>query len=247
MFEHHDAPGDLDLVPHYLADRYVLREQLRVPSPWLTGHLISAGVNEELAAAEADLVSFAWTVPWERERTRRLLGLGFEQGFPGPPLEHAVLLIGRPGAGLLLARNRAIGDVTETERYLRVLRRVTVIKFACRAHLVDRKAARGAGGPRHRRVPRCGPGRPVCRRPGVRLPDLAREELRARSSRPRSADHRAGRTGRQSGTSSHRARADRRVEHRRPTAPTRAVGSYRGSTRSEDLVFLVPMLPAEFK
>ena len=248
VFEHHDAPGDLDLVPHYLADRYVLREQLRVPSQWLTGHLISAGVNEELAAAEADLVSFAWTVPWERERTRRLLGLGFEQGFPGPPLEHAVLLIGRPGSGLLLARNRAIGDVTETERYLRVLRRVTVIKFACRAHLADRKSAPAAladlvtGG-----YLGAVPADPYAedRAFGYRI--SPGEELRAPQPQAPGAQI-TGRGGPGDNLTP--------LPIERGQIVVWSIGADRtdqggrvvpGSTRSEDLVFLVPMLPAEFK
>ena len=44
---------------------------------------------------EVDLVEFSWAVPWERERTRRLLGLGFEAG-TRPGAEKFVQ--GRPGA-----------------------------------------------------------------------------------------------------------------------------------------------------
>ena len=134
--ERRDAPGDLDPLPHYLADRYVLREQMRAPAGWLATHLVPGGTGGEPAA---DLIAFAWTVPWERERTRRLLGLGFEQGRNGPSADRNALLAGRPGAGLLVGRNRSAGDVVDTDRHLRVVRRALILKLAVRAYLIDRQ------------------------------------------------------------------------------------------------------------
>ncbi len=134
-----DATGDLDPTPHYLADRYVLREMMRTPSQWLAATLTPAGGAPEQVAPEADLVAFAWAVPWERERTRRLMGLGFERG-PGGPWDRFALVEGRPGAALLTGRNRSVGDLVGNDQYLRVARRALVLKLAVRAYQSDRNA-----------------------------------------------------------------------------------------------------------
>ncbi|AMV27862.1 hypothetical protein VT84_25895 [Gemmata sp. SH-PL17] len=240
VLEEGDTGGDLDVEPHYLADRYVLREQMRVPGQWLAPHLVTAGGSDELAAAEADLVSFAWTVPWERERTRRLVGLGFEQGFPGPSLQHTLFLVGRPGAGLFLARNRSIGDVVETERYLRVMRRVGAIKFACRAHLMDRKSTPAtlaelvAGG-----YLRAAPVDPYSdgRAFGYRI--SPGEELRSSTQlRGGPADDTMIRTVSAGQILVWSVGADR-TDQGGHVAP--------GGVRAEDIVFLVPMHAIEFK
>ncbi len=138
VIERRDAPGELDPHPHYLADRYVLREQLTAPTPWLATGLAPTGGIPEQGTAGADLVAFAWTVWWERERTRRLLGLGFEQGASGPHGRQMGLLSGRPGAGLLLTRNRSVGDLIETDRHLRTHRRAMALKLAVRAYQGDK-------------------------------------------------------------------------------------------------------------
>ena len=139
--ERRDVPGDLDTLPHYLADRYRLREQMRAPGSWLSANLTPVGGTEEQIAGEVDLVAFAWTVSWERERTRRLLGLGFEQGASGPVAERAGVVSGRPGSGMLLTRNRSVGDLVENDRNLRAQRRAMILKLAVRAYQTDRRSA----------------------------------------------------------------------------------------------------------
>jgi hypothetical protein len=128
-----DPDGPFDPTPHYLAERYAIRETLRGPSQWLPAALAPPGKNPDSPNAEVDLVTFAWAVPWERERTRRLVGLGFEAGRPAD----FGLIAGRPGAPIL-ARPRVPSDLPETERTVRALRRATTLKLALRAYRADR-------------------------------------------------------------------------------------------------------------
>lgn len=104
------------------------------PNQWLQTSLTPPGGLPERAAPEVDLVTFAWSVPWERERTRRLVGLAPDAP-PGSDL--FALVSGRPGASLL-ARNRSATDAAEGEMYLRVARRVVVLKAAVLAYRAER-------------------------------------------------------------------------------------------------------------
>jgi hypothetical protein len=124
-----DTTAPFDPRPHLLAERYVLRERQKAPSGWLPDRLTPPAGNREASNPEVDLVAFAWTVPWERERTRRLLGLGFEAGFePDARREVYGLIRGRPGA----ADMRPKPDMVEPDRALRVLRRAVILKLAVR-------------------------------------------------------------------------------------------------------------------
>jgi hypothetical protein len=128
-----DPSGPFDPAPHYLAERNVLREALKSPTHWLPAHLAPPGANADAVAPEADLVGVAWAVPWERERTRRLVGLGYESG----PSSDYRYLIGRPGFGLMI-RPRLSGELANLERSLRVHRRAAILKLALRAYRADR-------------------------------------------------------------------------------------------------------------
>jgi hypothetical protein len=87
---------------------------------------------DELGAPDpiVDLVSTAWAVPWERERTRRLVGLGHEAGLT---LDHPALS-GRPGASLFAVRNRKKFDLEENDRLTRVIRRAEVLLLAVQVY-----------------------------------------------------------------------------------------------------------------
>ena len=74
-------PGVLP-TPHFLAERYALREAEKVPGQWLPQRNAPETGPTEEANNEAELVALGWAVPWERERTRRLVGLGYEAGPP---------------------------------------------------------------------------------------------------------------------------------------------------------------------
>lgn len=123
-----------DPTPHLLAERHVLREGMKTPAQWLPVLLASPGTSPDATTTEVDLVGLAWAVPWERERTRRLVAMGFEAGYP---TSHPSV-IGRPGLGLLIGRARSPRDLTELERLLTTHRRAAILKLALRAYRSDR-------------------------------------------------------------------------------------------------------------
>ena len=91
-----DEPGGpFDPTPHMLAERYILREAMKAPNQWLPNFIKPRDRDQEAVAVEVDVVTFAWTVPWEQERTRRLIGLRYETGLDRP---RAMLVRGRPGS-----------------------------------------------------------------------------------------------------------------------------------------------------
>ena len=120
---------------HALADRYVVREMMKAPAQWMAVRLTPHGWLPEQLAAEADLIAFAWTVPWEKERTRRLIGLGLESG---QSRERFTTLAGRPGASLLVNRSRTADDLADAARYVCAIRRALVLKCAVRRYQAER-------------------------------------------------------------------------------------------------------------
>lgn len=127
--------------PYLLAERYVLRELQKAPNQWLPGQLTAQQGQKELVEAESDLIEFAWSVPWERERTRRLAGLGIE---PGNRKEYRRLTRGRPGFALLSSRTPSPDDLADFDQQLRLLRRVTILRVAIRLHQMERGTPPGA-------------------------------------------------------------------------------------------------------
>ncbi len=126
-------PDQFDAAPYFLAERYVLREGMKAPAQWLPNLIAPPGGNLEAIATEVDLVGVAWAVPWERERTRRIVGLGFESGLPANPK----VVLGRPGTGLLIGRIRNPADLIDIDRQLCGLRRTAALKVALRAYRAD--------------------------------------------------------------------------------------------------------------
>lgn len=130
-----DNPAPFDPTLHALAERHVVRELMKAPNQWLPDYLTLAGESKDRTNPEVDLIAFAWTVPWERERTRRLVGLGLETA--SRPV--AVPLIrGRPGSGFLLGRNVSYDDLTEYDRIIRVFRRGVLLKLAVRLYEAEK-------------------------------------------------------------------------------------------------------------
>jgi hypothetical protein len=128
-----EPPAPFDPTPFFLAERHVLREGMKAPAQWLP-YLISApDAHPEATAAEVDLVGLAWAVPWERERTRRIVGLGFESG---QPADHSVVL-GRPGVGFLIGRARSPRDLIDREHLISAPRRAALLKVALRAYRAE--------------------------------------------------------------------------------------------------------------
>jgi len=127
-----DTTQLFDPSPHFLSERYVIREAMKAPAQWLPHVLGFQEKSPEVQAPEVGLVTLAWAVPWERERTRRLVGLGFETGHQ---MDYR-LITGRPGVGLLI-RPRLPAELTEVERNLRAYRRAALLKLALRAYRAE--------------------------------------------------------------------------------------------------------------
>jgi hypothetical protein len=126
-----------DPVPHQLADRYVVREQMKAPSEWLPKLVTPPGRDKDAPNPEVDLVAFAWSVPWERERTRRLVAYGLEAAHAD---DYRRLTHGRPGAALLAVRPASSGELAGLDRFLRACRRGVAVSLACRLYRHDRGA-----------------------------------------------------------------------------------------------------------
>lgn len=125
-----DETAPFDPHPYILADRSVIRGMMQAPSQWLPQSLNTHAGLAEQTAAEADLVAIAWTVWWERERTRRLVGMANESLRP----DSKGLLVGRPGSPILQGRSRAIGEMSDRDVQLRTTRRSVLLKSAIRTY-----------------------------------------------------------------------------------------------------------------
>jgi hypothetical protein len=87
--EHERAPPPDPKAPA-LADQVMMRNSVRNPSGWYPLYarqfLSARGLSDEeqqaRAEAEASFLQFCWTVPWEKERLRRAIGL---RNSPDPP------------------------------------------------------------------------------------------------------------------------------------------------------------------
>ncbi|MBX9581746.1 MAG: hypothetical protein K2X87_15695, partial [Gemmataceae bacterium] len=124
-----DPHAPFDPTPYLLAQRYVLRGLMSAPNQWLPDAITPPGKSKDAAGPEADLVSFAWTVPWERERTRRLVGAAYEAADRHGPYP---LVRGRPGAQLLVAWGTAPTDLADLDRAVRAYRRGLAVCLAVR-------------------------------------------------------------------------------------------------------------------
>jgi hypothetical protein len=120
-----------DPLPYVLAERHVLREQMKAPTEWLPDLLTPAGKDREAANPAVDLVAFGWSVPWERERTRRLVAYGLD---PDHADDYRRLTRGRPGAGLMNLRNLAPGDLAGQDQFTRTCRRALIVQLAARIY-----------------------------------------------------------------------------------------------------------------
>jgi len=134
-----DAAPPFDAQPHLLAERYVMRELAKAPGQFLPPLLTPPGKDREQFSPIVDLVGTAWNVPWERERTRRLTGLGYERGEPDATARS--LLRGRPGIGVFLARKLTPNEMFVNDRSLRLHRRALILLMAIRLHVQETGAA----------------------------------------------------------------------------------------------------------
>ncbi len=131
-----DPVEAFDPRPHVLAERYVMRDMAKAPGQFLPAQLTPPGTSPEQTVALVDLIGVAWSVPWERERTRRLLGVGFETG--NPTRANRLLVQGRPGTSVFLIRKQSPDEMIDNDRQLRLHRRAALLALAIRLHQVEK-------------------------------------------------------------------------------------------------------------
>ncbi len=86
VLDHHTATRPPESMEMFTVERMIARNTFNAPSQWLKQTLIDrmhpANRSSEKspvaarAELEANLLSFSWVVPWERERLHRIIGLG---------------------------------------------------------------------------------------------------------------------------------------------------------------------------
>jgi hypothetical protein len=164
--EHATAPPENPNAPA-LADQVMLRNAVRNPQTWYPEYarqfVNARGLTEEdvrqRADAEATFLQFCWTVPWEKERLRRAVGL---RNAPAPPpgiidrltaglarrtvapknpkaQEANAYLVGMPGLGLMEMLNSGTDTFRlvawENDRLARL--RLVILAVALRLHEAD--------------------------------------------------------------------------------------------------------------
>ncbi len=133
-----DPVEAFDPRPHVLAERYIMRDMAKAPGQFLPAQLTPPGTNPEQTTPLVDLIGVAWSVPWERERTRRLLGVGFETG--NPTRANRLLVQGRPGTSVFLTRKQSPDEMIDNDRQVRLHRRAALIALAIRLHQVEKRS-----------------------------------------------------------------------------------------------------------
>lgn len=142
ILEADEPAGPFDPRPHFLAERFIMRDQAKAPGQVLPNQLTPPGRDLEQTTPLVDLIGTAWNVPWERERTRRLLGAGYERGQPSARLRAWV--IGRPGVMIFLARKLTAEEMAESDRQIRVHRRVVLLSAAVRLYQAEKGSTPGS-------------------------------------------------------------------------------------------------------
>ncbi len=123
-----------------LAAQSVSRRAINTPSQWMPNYLDGIQFNNitttsEEAQTESDVVAFMWSVPWEQERLRRVIGLG---NVPTWSLEQRDYLRGLPGAVFLGIRSgELIRSRKEADVIVQTHHRAAMLKIALRLHHAD--------------------------------------------------------------------------------------------------------------
>jgi len=113
-----------------LAERYVVRESMAAPSAWLEERLPFSGESTESIDSTVNLLSTAWSVPWERERTHRLLGLTYENSQSA----EMAYLRGRPGGNLFYQRRTTPESLVERDLRRQAARRLLILALSLAAY-----------------------------------------------------------------------------------------------------------------
>ena len=120
----HEARSKFDPQTVRLSQQVVIRNGVDFPSRWAARYFDQvrpdgtrrpwdqSGSTSVSAETESTFLGFAWTVPWEKERHRRAVGLG---NVPGWEHEQFEYLDGMPGMMALGGYQRVVPDKTLTE------------------------------------------------------------------------------------------------------------------------------------
>ncbi len=141
LADHDRLAGD-DRADVKLADQVVLRNTLNAASKVLrTDWDFSRAADPDTRGkmdAEADLVNVCWQMPWEKERQRRLVGVGNGAGYP-TILDDRTPFRGLPGVGwwpnrMAMRRDAPRGEFSEVEKTTRAERNAVRILVALRRY-----------------------------------------------------------------------------------------------------------------
>lgn len=141
IIQAHEAADPYNLRIVQLATQVVLRNSIKAPSQWLPRYLDEIfGLNPSgsrldfasgLSDQETDVVSFCWSVPWERERLRRYVGQG---NVLYPDQKRSTLIRGLPGADVLNSVNYGLDRIDETQNLIVARRRGAILALAIRQY-----------------------------------------------------------------------------------------------------------------
>jgi hypothetical protein len=87
-----------------LAEQVLVRNMFRDPHQWYSSEQVwgRSGAAKDDSSREADLLQFAWNVPWEKERLRRAIGLGNVEVPPAGLWERLWSIRGKPDRAAML-------------------------------------------------------------------------------------------------------------------------------------------------
>ena len=145
LIRHHDAACPKLGADGNLPEQVMVRNSVNAPSQFVKQYLQqqpmrsrSPGDDTEAIENEAEFVAFAWAVPWEKERLRRLVGLGngraitraergYFRGLPG---------FADIGAGSVQFE-KMLANTPSVERKELADRRASMLLLALRLHRAD--------------------------------------------------------------------------------------------------------------
>ncbi len=144
----HDATCPKLLADGNLPEQVLMRNSMNAPTQFVKQYLTgqsyrSRDTSEDREALEneTELVAFAWAVPWEKERLRRLVGLGNRRAITRA---ERPLFQGLPGFGDYVRASALAGDATQRapdlEREELAARRASLLLLALRLHRAEKGA-----------------------------------------------------------------------------------------------------------
>jgi len=144
----HDATCPRFFADGHLPEQVLMRNSVNAPTQFVKQYLKERPLRSQEASEdleevenETELVSFAWAVPWEKERLRRLVGLGNGRAYTRADLGY---FRGLPGldeyAYSTLREAQASARHLELERGEQTGRRASMLLLALRLHRAEKGA-----------------------------------------------------------------------------------------------------------